>query len=169
MCRLASFALGSGTGAPAAARARTRDSLTGWELDELGVDALLLVSELVTNAVVHARTEVALSLAVADGGLEVAVRDAAADLSLRPRAAVMSPDAPGSPVEGGRGLQLLELLAETWDVTPSAEGKQVWFRLPLPDAWPFRADCPCPADGPDAYCLASGRPALAVAGPWDRH
>lgn len=92
--------------------------------------AALLVSELVTNAVLHGRTDVVrLALAVDDRTVEVAVHD-------------RSPDAPvvgaAEPSDlHGRGLLLVERLAEAWGVTPlpgegegAGGGKAVWFRLP---------------------------------------
>ena len=77
--------------AAAAARRFVRDTLQGWAVtraaDRLGLvdDAVLLTSELVTNAVVHAGTEIQVTCRLADGAVEVVVSVAAlaADLACR--------------------------------------------------------------------------------------
>lgn len=88
--------------------------------------AALLVSELVTNAVLHGRTDVVrLALAVDGRTVEVAVHDRSPD-------APVPGDADPSDLHG-RGLLLVERLAEAWGVSPLPEGgrgKAVWFRLP---------------------------------------
>jgi anti-sigma regulatory factor (Ser/Thr protein kinase) len=84
-------------------------------------DATLLTSELVTNAVRHGRPPVRLAIAVADQGLIVSVLDAGVDL---PHLVEARPEA-----TGGRGLHIVDTIADTWGVTPDAAGKAVWFRL----------------------------------------
>ena len=74
MCRVATIALADDTRAPAGARAWTETWLGAWEIDDEGVTTLL-VSELVTNAVKHTRGPSTLTLAVADGMIEVGVTD----------------------------------------------------------------------------------------------
>lgn len=113
--------------APRAARDLLRGMAAQAGCDEGRVEhAVLLVSELVTNAVLHGRTDVVrLVLAVDGRTVEVAVHD-------------RSPDAPlvgdvGPSDLHGRGLVLVERLAETWGVSPLPEGgggKAVWFRRP---------------------------------------
>ena len=89
--------------------------------------ATLLVSELVTNAVIHARTPLHLTVEVLGDRLHVAVRDRHPSL---PRARQYSLDR-----ATGRGLRLLETLASAWGVQRvTAEehpGKVIWFELPL--------------------------------------
>lgn len=172
MCRVVTHPLGSGAGAAAQARALTRDRLRRWAVGQLTADATLLVSELVTNAVLHARTEVTLTLAVADGVLEVGVADGAAHLPVPrdgtdPQGRRAGPRPIRWTAEGGRGLHLLETLAESWGVAVGADGKQVWFCLAVPDDWPHRTVCPCNGENLEAVRLESGRLALAVAGEWD--
>lgn len=171
MCRVVTRALGAGVGAAAAGRAVTRAALARWEVDALTVDAVLLVSELVTNAVLHARSEVTLTLAVADGVLEAGISDRAPDLAMprngrEPTAATLG--APGYwSAEGGRGLTLLDTLSDSWGVATLADGKQVWFRLAVPQGWPYLTDCPCDGENLEGVRLESGRRALAVSGAWD--
>lgn len=176
MCRVVTRSLGATPAAAAAARDLTRERLARWDLDELAPDATLLVSELVTNAVLHARSEeVTLTLAVAGSVLEVGIADTAAQVPM-PRSgrdagdgAVAQPDAEGEDwrAEGGRGLRLLDRLADVWGVATMADGKQVWFRLSVPERWPFRTACPCGGEALEAVRLESGARALAVDGPWD--
>ena len=116
-------------GAPRAARDLLRGMATQAGCDEGRVEqAALLVSELVTNAVLHGRTDVVrLTLAVDDRTVEVAVEDRSPD-------APVVGDADPSDLHG-RGMVLVERLAEAWGVSPLPEeddgaGKCVWFRLP---------------------------------------
>jgi len=182
MCRVVTHALGPGVGAAALAREAVRTRLQLWEMPELLIDATLLVSEVVTNAVLHGRGEVSLTLAVADGQLEVGVTDedptrlpvrrgpatseGTVATAVRP-ALSAEPDPSPMWAEGGRGLRLLDTLADDWGVARPAGGKQVWFRLSVPDRWPYRTQCPCGGDDLEAVRLESGARVLAVAGPWD--
>lgn len=84
--------------------------------------AQLLVSELVTNAVAHAGTPVAIQCAPTDGGLRVSVWDGSSHL---PR-----PEQPDAWAERGRGLVLVDTLASRWGADPQpGNGKSVWFEL----------------------------------------
>jgi anti-sigma regulatory factor (Ser/Thr protein kinase) len=83
----------------------------------------LLVSELVTNALVHARTSARMWVSVTDGVARVEVTD---DGPGHPRLRVPGPD-------GGYGLWLTDMLATSWGATchDDAPGKTVWFTVPL--------------------------------------
>jgi anti-sigma regulatory factor (Ser/Thr protein kinase) len=83
--------------------------------------AELLVSELVTNAVLHARTTITLEITAVPDGVRVGVLDGAAR---GPRPRDFSLEA-----TTGRGLTLVESLASAWGTNPTADGKQVWFEL----------------------------------------
>jgi anti-sigma regulatory factor (Ser/Thr protein kinase) len=95
-------------------------------LDRSDVDpevALLLTSELVTNAIRHARTRFAVEVAPASGGgIRVSVTDAS---PAQPRVVVALPEA-----QSGRGLFFVDQYADDWgvDATPDG-GKRVWFEL----------------------------------------
>jgi anti-sigma regulatory factor (Ser/Thr protein kinase) len=113
-----------------------------WELtgrsdsqDALVDDAVLLTSELVTNAVLHAGTPVQVTCRLLgdqpDGAVEIAVLDR--------RPAQLHPDLPHTAAEAaertnGRGLQLPAELASAWGVTYARAAKAVWFRMGLLDA-----------------------------------
>ena len=114
--------------APAAARRYVRDVLEYWRLalpDDGVIDrAELLADELVTNAVLHARTSLRLRLELYGDLLHVAVHDAS------PRLLRLVPDDPHS--EAGRGLRLVERLATARGVHQRPDGgKVVWCTLRL--------------------------------------
>jgi anti-sigma regulatory factor (Ser/Thr protein kinase) len=105
------------------ARAFLRRVAEQWGVDdELAQDAAMVITELVANAVDHARTESTLSLGVTQDGLRVAVRDTRPDPV--PRPAPIDPTAPR-----GRGLQMVDALTTAWGVTMHAGGKTVWAVL----------------------------------------
>lgn len=119
--------------APGSARGLLRAALTEWmDLGLLGSgrladEALVAVSELVTNAVVHAGTEVELSCHLEDtGALVIEVTDHHPSRGPRENGA----DTPSDTPEYGRGLRLVATLAESWGVTYRAGAKTVWACLP---------------------------------------
>ena len=95
--------------------------LTGAGRDDLVETAELLVSEVVTNALVHAGTPIDLSISVQADGLRVEVGDGSTHLP--------SPRSYAPTAGTGRGLMLLEQMVDEWGVSPGARGKTVWFRL----------------------------------------
>jgi two-component sensor histidine kinase len=96
-------------------------------------DLLTLTSELVTNAVLHARTKLDVALVVTDAAVLVCVGD---ESSGRPE----SPP-PADHQENGRGMMLVRALADDWGVLAekSSEGKAVWFLLRRREDLPARA------------------------------
>ena len=103
----------------AAARRFVGETLRGWGVDDVD-DAMLLTSELVTNAVVHAGTEVEVVCETLGGRVRVEVHD---------RHQARRIPVPGDQVSG-RGLLFPETLATSWGVTYGQGGKHVWFTLP---------------------------------------
>lgn len=106
------------------ARSFVRQHLPAAVSDDVKDTALLLTSELVTNAVIHARTRLEVGITVSDRSLLITVHDE--DLG---RSAL-----PGPPREGGRGLALVAELAQESATELHAEGgKTAWFRITRDD------------------------------------
>ncbi|MFF9623469.1 SpoIIE family protein phosphatase [Streptomyces griseosporeus] len=107
------------------ARRFTRRTLRSWDVPERDRDAVLLVvSELVTNALVHTDGRIRLDLTLVNHRLRVAVADAS------PRSPV-KPTSIGWEATGGRGILLVEALSDSWGTVPVSGGKQVWSELAL--------------------------------------
>jgi anti-sigma regulatory factor (Ser/Thr protein kinase) len=88
---------------------------------DLAENCALAASELLTNAVIHARTELTLRVVASLAEVRVEVED---------RSPVLPDWTPVSTTAiSGRGLSLVRALAEAWGTTPLPEGKRVWFRL----------------------------------------
>ncbi len=84
---------------------------------------MLLVSELVTNAVVHGEPPISIDLEIAPPFLSVAVSDHG-----RGAPVLATPDE----LDGhGRGLQIVGQLADGWGIDWQTEGKCVWFQLDI--------------------------------------
>lgn len=113
------------TASPAAAREFAR--LSGCPAHDLQVldEAMLLITELVTNSIKHGGPPILLAVECDEHSLTVRVRDGSTDL---PRPRVASADD-----EDSRGLTLVELLSDAWGVEPVEDdygvGKAVWFQL----------------------------------------
>ncbi len=117
------------------ARRLVRRTLEEWDLSHLEEAAVLLVSEVVTNAVLHARTELAVEICRAGGVVRVTVSDRSPASPQRRR--------PGLQAGTGRGLGLLAVMATDWGTGPAADPwrKDVWFELPTdPAALPEPGD-----------------------------
>jgi anti-sigma regulatory factor (Ser/Thr protein kinase) len=113
--------------APGLARQATRDALLSWQLAYLEETAILLVSELVTNVVRHARSRalaMALRLEPEGASLLIEVHDSDPH-EPRPRL----PGGLGGLGESGFGFVLIEALAGKWGVRQTATGKAVWVEL----------------------------------------
>jgi len=105
------------------ARALTREQLgTTYPSDTLETVALL-VTELVTNAILHARTPLQLTLETRPGLVRICVEDQSSE---QPALRHYESDA-----VTGRGLALVEQLAASWGVETTASGKAVWCEVPV--------------------------------------
>ncbi|WP_328536337.1 SpoIIE family protein phosphatase [Streptomyces sp. NBC_00344] len=114
----------------ATARAFVRDTLQGWGYSDVVDDAVVLTSELVTNAVVHAGTTADVLCLRTDEGIRVEVADHYPEREVPLQTTGQSFGSPDS--EGGRGLLLCAALASRWGVDYTPTQKQVWFQLDLP-------------------------------------
>ena len=126
-------------GAPASvgtARQVVSRALQEWSLHHLDDTAALLTSELVTNAVLHAGTDLRVEVQRTGGVVRVTVHDGSLQRPRRKR--------PGVQAGTGRGIGLLATLATDWGSGPSAPPwrKAVWFELPVDPA-----ALPDPGDG----------------------
>lgn len=112
----------------AGARRHLRELLHDWRSEDQVDSAVLLVSEMLTNVLVHTDADALLVAEVAGAPrgagarrMRVEVTDVSDDLPHRRQ--------PGELASSGRGLVLMELLADAWGVDPRGEGKSIWFEL----------------------------------------
>ncbi|MCG3040543.1 SpoIIE family protein phosphatase [Streptomyces sp. S1A] len=107
------------------ARHQLRELLFDWAVEDQVEGAVLLLSELLTNALVHTEWDAALSAELegepGSRRLRVEVSDSSDELPHRRH--------PGELASRGRGLLLLEMLARSWGVEPRGAGKSIWFEL----------------------------------------
>ncbi|MFE0451693.1 SpoIIE family protein phosphatase [Streptomyces sp. NPDC058914] len=107
------------------ARRFTARTLRRWKVEEAADAVLLVVSELVTNALMHTQGPVRIDLMLRGDRVRVCVSDS-------------SPRAPAKPVivdwesTGGRGLLLVEAMSDSFGSVPVAGGKQVWSEIVVP-------------------------------------
>ena len=122
-------------------RGELRDAVRRWGVGELADTVELLTSELVTNALVHTDRDALLTARLfRDAGtgparLRVEVDD---ESDLWPKRRT-----PGEQASSGRGLMLVEALADAWGVDPRGSGKRMWFELatgPRANAGPTAAE-----------------------------
>lgn len=187
MCRVAQQHFPVDLAAPSLAREFIGQTLRRWDLAELVHDSVLAVSEMLTNAVVHARTPIVATLCVADSIAEIAVtdrdpraprlrpprRDLLADIDALPPGSENHVDprhpglrsGPSGSIAAGRGLIILDAISLSWGVTHHGGGKDVWARFRVPARWPYLAGCACRHES--GRVSASGLPLQHVEGAWD--
>lgn len=123
--RTGELTLPAATSSVPEARRFVRTTLRSWELEDQADAAALVVSELATNAVLHARTTFTVRLLLdADGRLRLEVTDGS---KRRPDRRSHSADA-----ATGRGLAIVTELALAWGVEEKEQGKTVWAELTGP-------------------------------------
>jgi signal transduction histidine kinase len=187
MCRRALLGLEPTPQAAGEARRFVASTCHQWDVDGVIDELTLAVSELVTNAVLHARTQLEVELCVIGGAATVCVIDR------DPRPPVIRPvrldlladlDAAGPDVglsitpddddrhpttyvgssgsiAGGRGLLIVDALADEWGVAERAEGKEVWLTVPV--RWGHEHECVCDRD----RFARPGHGCVHMSGPWD--
>ncbi len=96
-------------------------TLESWGADSFADDAVLLSSELVTNAVLHAGTPIQVRVTLDGGHLRVEVHDGSPRLPAVRHYSLLS----GT----GRGLAMVAEMAAAWAIEPTGHGKAVWFEL----------------------------------------
>jgi hypothetical protein len=194
MCRYESKRFGAEISESRAARRWIVAVLARWELNPLGEELELAGSELVTNALLHTHSGFEVTLATGSGSVELAVRDRdPREPVLRPPRLDLLADVeslagvpepvideadpgdiierhpslhvgPSGSIAAGRGLIIVDAIADEWGVASHAGGKDVWLRLPVPSAWPHADDCACDELAPRT---PSGRPVRHQHGGWD--
>ena len=114
--------LGSGPREVGRARRILSRALRGWGIDGEDAEvAVLLTSELVTNAIRHGAAPVRVRAGVGARGLRIEVDDESR-ATIRPRRAALSD-------VDGRGLHLVDTLSDRWGCRSAGGGKRVWFEL----------------------------------------
>jgi anti-sigma regulatory factor (Ser/Thr protein kinase) len=149
--------------APAQARGVVREVLAAWGLPTGVVDdTVLAVSELVTNAVLHARSASTLELEL--GQTRDWLRFSVADACVVPPLAQLA----GGADESGRGMAILAALSDRWGIEPHARGKRVWCEVDLVFALATSvrppADVPLPVPRTRATTAARRRAARPAPG-----
>ena len=104
-------------------RTIVRDSLARWRLDVAADDVVLVASELATNAVAHAGSGWRFGMSHDASVLRIEVGDAVVEPPIR--------RAPAPDAVGGRGVAIVEALADGWGSSPAADGKAVWAEFHL--------------------------------------
>ena len=109
-----------------AARHLTLELLRAWDVPHDREDAALLVTELVSNVVDHVGGEASftLQLELSDQWLRIGVIDGS---SIRPVVRELSMDNPR-----GRGMRMVQTIADRWGADEHLDGKRVWFELRSP-------------------------------------
>ena len=105
------------------ARVFVTGQLDPWTANAVAADAAIVIAELASNAVLHARTPFTVAVSWWADRVRIAVRDA-----------VPLPDAGDGRLvrKPGHGLDLVAKIARSWAVEPLADGKIVWAELPVP-------------------------------------
>jgi anti-sigma regulatory factor (Ser/Thr protein kinase) len=103
------------------ARRMLRDQLIDWRIDGLEFAASQALTELATNAVIHARTDFTVTVEWSEDVLRVCVHDRSPKLPVQRTYALDATT--------GRGLALVARLCRSWGVERDGTGKQVWFEV----------------------------------------
>ncbi len=109
---------------PRLARTAARETFDDWGLARFADEVLLVLSELVTNAVRYGRGPIDITLGHAESRLLVAVRDRGTGAMPKPRQADAND-------ENGRGMFIINTLSQRWGWAADDEGKTVWAELPM--------------------------------------
>ncbi|MBM9503171.1 ATP-binding SpoIIE family protein phosphatase [Actinacidiphila acididurans] len=109
------------------ARRFLEDVLRGWDLLPVLDDLEILVSEVATNALIHAHSEVDFRLRTYPDHIRVEVRDS--DPYPPVPTTLLDDDTHNGEAESGRGLLIVEALASVWGSSPAGRGKTTWFEI----------------------------------------
>lgn len=167
MCQQAAVTLPVDPRSAGRAREFVGERCVGWGVEGVCDDVDLPVSELVTNALLHSRTEATVTVSLTRRFLEIAVSDGnprppvlrpvranlltdidkvagrLSDLPLDPRDEGLHVGDAGA-ITAGRGMLIVDAVADEWGVSELAAGKAVWFRVSTPAVWSPPQPCACP-------------------------
>lgn len=115
-----------------AARAFVDDRLSSWGLAEISDTLGLIVSEIVTNALIHAGSDVDVRLRAFADHVRLEVRDSDSNPPVPSPLALSEEE--NAQAEHGRGLLIVEALSRQWNTSPNGRGKTVWLDVAIPDA-----------------------------------
>ncbi|MEV1155973.1 ATP-binding protein [Micromonospora chokoriensis] len=116
---------------PAAARRLVAGQCDAWGMQAVADRAMVIASELVSNAVQHAGTDMDITVSDVAGSLRISVRDRDGET---PDSA--TPTLPRQVTEGGRGLPIIAALTTNWGFFPFGDGKTVWAAIDGPNGSP---------------------------------
>jgi anti-sigma regulatory factor (Ser/Thr protein kinase) len=108
--------------APVQARRFVNERLNAWGLTGISERVALAVSELTTNAVVHGRGRITLTVGATDDRVRVAVEDEGGTEPL-----IQAPGTVGGVAGGGWGLRIVDTIADRWGTESRDHGTVVWF------------------------------------------
>ncbi|MFB8754462.1 SpoIIE family protein phosphatase [Streptomyces nigra] len=113
------------------ARAFVHDQLGSWGLDDMSDVVELAASEIVTNALIHAGSDVDLRLRIFEDHVRLEVRDSDTNPPIPSPLSLTEAEAPEA--EHGRGMLIVESLADEWTSYPNGQGKTVALKLVIPE------------------------------------
>lgn len=113
---------------PAAARRLVARQCEAWGMHAVADRAMVIASELVSNVVQHAGTDMDITVADVAGSLRISVRDREGETPDS-----TTPTLPRQVTEGGRGLPIIAALTTKWGFFPFGDGKTVWAAIDGPN------------------------------------
>ncbi|MCI3273383.1 ATP-binding SpoIIE family protein phosphatase [Streptomyces cylindrosporus] len=117
--------------AVASTRHYLRDVLKRWGSEALLDDLQLMLSEVVTNALIHAQSDVDIRMRRHAGGVRVEVQDSSPQPPIP--TVIIANEAMNAEAESGRGLLIVDALATAWGSSPAGRGKTTWIEMALPE------------------------------------
>ncbi|MEV7982138.1 ATP-binding protein [Streptomyces sp. NPDC086519] len=117
--------------AVASTRHYLREVLKRWRSEVLLDDLQLMLSEVVTNALTHAHSDVDIRMCRHAGVIRVEVQDSSPQPPVP--TVIVANEAMNAEAESGRGLLIVDALAASWGSSPAGRGKNTWFEMSLPE------------------------------------
>jgi anti-sigma regulatory factor (Ser/Thr protein kinase) len=115
--------------AVAAVRHRLRDLLGRWNAESILDELELVLSEIVTNALIHGQSDVDVRMRRHVGGIRVEVQDSSPQPPVP--TVIVADDVMNAEAESGRGLLIVDALAKAWGSSPAGRGKTTWIEMAL--------------------------------------